>query len=175
MKKLLLSIAIVLGGGGGLTYSSSLHATTQRYNTHPTKFFTINEVEAAFADLPGYQKVDISGPIVPWNKMETYDQSKIINIVYVSGSKYQHYTYTSLISILENSKPEEREEPIRFTIILDEIGPEGRSTFNGTLDDDMRRSTNALFLEFNRDIYRYDIEYIPIPDRERERINQFET
>jgi lipopolysaccharide biosynthesis glycosyltransferase len=39
----------------------------------------------------------------------------------------------------------------------------------------MRRSTNALFLEFNRDIYRYDIEYIPIPDRERERINQFET
>ncbi|MDR2074734.1 MAG: hypothetical protein LBP31_00755, partial [Holosporales bacterium] len=114
MKKLLLSIAIVLGGGGGLTCSSSLPATTQGYSTQLTKSFNINEVELSFIDLPGYQKADISGPVVPWNKLRTYDPSKIINIVYVSGSKYQHYTYTSLISILENSKPEERNEPIRF-------------------------------------------------------------
>jgi lipopolysaccharide biosynthesis glycosyltransferase len=39
----------------------------------------------------------------------------------------------------------------------------------------MTRLTNALFLEFNRDIYRYDIEYIPIPDEERRCFNQFET
>ncbi|MDR2074943.1 MAG: hypothetical protein LBP31_01855 [Holosporales bacterium] len=169
MKKLLLSIAIVLGGWRGLTYSSSLPATTQRYSTQLPKSFNINEVELSFIDLPGYQKADISGPVVPWNKLGTYDQSEIINIVYVSDEKYLPYTYTSLISILDNSKPEERNEPIRFTIILDEV------EFKGILDDDMTRLTNVLFFKFNRDIYKYDIEYIPIPDRERERINQFET
>jgi lipopolysaccharide biosynthesis glycosyltransferase len=95
--------------------------------------------------------------------------------VYVSGSKYQHYTYTSLISILENSKPEERNEPIRFTIIYEEMGPKGELLFKGILDNDMTRLTNVLFLLFNRDIYKYDIEYIPIPDRERERISKFKS
>jgi lipopolysaccharide biosynthesis glycosyltransferase len=119
--------------------------------------------------------VDISGPVVPWNKLGTYDPSKIINIVYVSGSKYQHYTYTSLISVLENSKPEEREEPIRFIIIYEEMGPKGELLFKGILDNNMTRLTNVLFLLFNRDIYKYDIEYIPIPDRERRCFNQFKT
>jgi lipopolysaccharide biosynthesis glycosyltransferase len=120
-------------------------------------------------DLLSYQDIDISRPVVPWGKLKTYDQSKIINIVYVADEKYLPYTYTSLVSILDNSKYTERKEPIRFTIILDEM------EFKGILDDDTTRSTNVLFFKFNRDIYKYDIEYIPIPDMERERINQFKT
>ncbi|MDR2075123.1 MAG: hypothetical protein LBP31_02780, partial [Holosporales bacterium] len=89
--------------------------------------------------------------------------------MYVADEKYLPYTYTSLVSILDNSKPEERDEPIRFTIILDEM------EFDGILDDDITKSTNALFFKFNRDTYKYDIEYIPIPDEERRRINQFNS
>ncbi|MDR2075103.1 MAG: hypothetical protein LBP31_02675 [Holosporales bacterium] len=167
MKRLLLGTAIVLWGA--VICSSSLHATIQRYDTQPTKYLIINEAESSFMDLLGYQDIDISGPIVPWNRLKTYDQSKIINIVYFADEKYLPYTYTSLVSILDNSKLRERKEPIRFTIVLDEI------EFKGTLNDDTTRSTNALFLLFNRDTYKYDIEYIPIPDRERERINQFNS
>ncbi|MDR2075046.1 MAG: hypothetical protein LBP31_02380 [Holosporales bacterium] len=138
-------------------------------NIRLTKTIIINEVESSFIDLPGCQDIDISGPIVPWNRLKTCNPSEIINIVYVADRKYLPYTYTSLISILDNSKPEERKEPIRFTIVFDEIG------FNGTLDDDMSGFLKVLFFKFNRDIYKYDIEYIPIPDRERERISKFKS
>ncbi|MDR2075056.1 MAG: hypothetical protein LBP31_02430, partial [Holosporales bacterium] len=97
------------------------------------------------------------------------DQSEIINIVYVADRKYLPYTYTSLISVLENSKYIERAEPIRFTIILDEM------EFKGILDDGMSKFLNAFFLAFNRNIYKYNIEYIPIPDIERERISKFNS
>jgi lipopolysaccharide biosynthesis glycosyltransferase len=130
----------------------------------------LNDVELAFTGLfDDYKATDLSGPIVSWNRLATYDQSKIINVVYVCDRKYLPYTYTSLISILQNSKPEERIEPIRFTIILDEL------ELRGTLNKSMSKFLNAFFYMFNRDTYKYDIECIPIPEAERNRINQLDS
>ncbi|MDR2074696.1 MAG: hypothetical protein LBP31_00535 [Holosporales bacterium] len=162
MKGALLSLAAVLLCVTNLSKAASS-------DMQSIKRIVVNEAELPFIDLPGYQKADISGPVVPWNKLKTYDQSEIINVVFVSDRKYLEPTHTAIISIFKNSKYIERNEPIRFTIVFDE------AEFNGTLDNDMSRFLNAFFLTFDRDIYKYDIEYIPVPKEERECMLRFDT
>jgi lipopolysaccharide biosynthesis glycosyltransferase len=159
MKKLLLSIAVVLIGN--LAYASPIQ---------PSKSLILNEAELSFADLSGCQEVDISGPVVPWKKLETYSSSKIINIALVSDKKYLDPTHNVIVSVLENSKYNEREESIRFIVIFDEPKFE-----LGKLDSDISRFLNAFFFMFDRDTYKYDIKYIPIPDKERKLINKFDS
>ncbi|GHU18050.1 hypothetical protein FACS189472_05800 [Alphaproteobacteria bacterium] len=91
---------------------------------------------------------------------------KAINIAYMTDSKYWEPTFISLLSVLLNSNPEER-EMIRFSIIVDE------PYFDGTINEKVEEMLNAFYGKYAKDKYKYDVRFFQIPCAQREQCSQY--
>ncbi|GHU12379.1 hypothetical protein FACS189449_05940 [Alphaproteobacteria bacterium] len=93
-----------------------------------------------------------------------------IKIGVVANNPYLSYTFVALSSIVKHSKPEEREEPLHFDVIVNEL-----NFYAKKQQDLMLRYSKRMHALYNEDTYKYDIRFMPIPERERECISQFNS
>ncbi|MDR2723579.1 MAG: hypothetical protein LBB25_00005, partial [Holosporaceae bacterium] len=103
--------------------------------------------------------------------------SDLINIVYITNRQLLDYTFTSLLSVLENSTPgfenpeykgEKRQEYLNFNIIVDE--PDDNATMSF-----MRNLGTSFSKKYSPDKYHYGISYTSAPLEESKRISLLDS